>query len=75
MFLPLGFYRSLEPCDITCNKTYNLECDTIGTWHQKDDNISNIEPSCKLRPIENDPGTGDDDDDGPKKQGEKAAED
>ena len=78
MFAPLfpGFYKSLEPCDVTCNKTYNLECDTMGMWHQTDDNIYNIEPSCKLRPIKDDGvGTnGDDENDGPRKQGERTAE-
>ena len=46
----------------------------MGTWHQKDDNIYNIEPSCKLRPIKDDVDMGDDDNDGPQKEGERTAE-
>ena len=47
----------------------------MGTWHQKDDKIYNIEPSCKLRPIKDDDvDMGDDENDGPQKQGERVAE-
>ena len=45
----------------------------MGTWYQKNATIYNMEASCNPRPIKDDDGVGEDDDDGPQREGGKEA--